>query len=145
SFNTWFASMQIGRSIVGIRAGDAVRLTRLLHKDKEISEIYGFARKQAAPVLLHAAAFEPLISRIALVEPYSSYESIVMNHSYDPTFIPTTVPGAIGAYDLPDLTASLFPRKLLMVGTTDGLGETSNQGAIEKDLAVIKDTYRKNN
>lgn len=145
SFNTWFASLLIGRSIVGIRAGDVVKLTHLLHNDKEISEIYGFARKQAAPVLLHAAAFEPLIARIALEEPYSSYQSIVMNPSYNPTFIPNTVAGAIEAYDLPDIAASLYPRKLLMMGTTDGLGEVSNQIAIEQDLKWIRETYRKYN
>lgn len=145
SFNIWFASMQIGRSIVGIRASDLIKLARLLHKETGIAEIYGFARERAAPVLLHAAAFEPLIERIALVEPYSSYRSIVMNPSYNPVFVPNTVPGALKAYDLPDLAASLYPRKLLIMGTTDGLGETRDQEAIEKDLAVIKATYRKYN
>src|SRR5690606_30646747 len=145
SFNIWFASIQIGRSIVGIRTSDLIKLARLLNADTSIKQVYGVAREQAAPVLLHAAAFEPLIERVALAKPYSSYQSIVMNQWYNPVFIPNTVPGAIGAYDLPDLAASLYPRKLLIMDVTDGLGETGNQQAIEKDMEVIKTTYRNNN
>lgn len=144
SFNIWFASIQIGRSIVGIQAGDLVRLTRMLHEDTAITEIYGFAREQAAPVLLHAAAFEPLIERIALIEPYSSYRSIVMNKSYNPVFIPATVPGAIGVYDLPDLAASLAPRKLMVEGMVDGAGN-HNSSEIAKDQLVIRAGYGKRN
>ncbi len=87
SYNVWFASMLIGRSIVGIRAGDVVRLAGLLKRNNEINEVYGIARREMAPVLLHAAAFDPAITRIALIEPYSSYLSIVMNRYYEPGFI----------------------------------------------------------
>ena len=38
SYNIWYASILMGRSIVGIRAGDVVRLTRLWEKVRGISE-----------------------------------------------------------------------------------------------------------
>jgi hypothetical protein len=142
SYNVWFASMLIGRSIVGIRAGDVVRLTRLLKKTSGINEIYGFARKEMGPVLLYAAAFDSAITRIALIEPYSSYRSIVMNRFYDPNFVYSTVPGALKAYDLPDLAASLAPRKLMMAGITDGYGKNTDAENINKDLAIIKIAYQ---
>jgi hypothetical protein len=142
SFNVWFASMLIGRSIVGIRAGDVVRLTRLLKKTSGINEIYGLARREMAPVLLHAAAFDSAITNIALIEPYSSYRSIVMNRFYNPSFIPGTVPGALKAYDLPDLEASLAPRKLILAGITDGYGKNTDIENINKDLTVIKAAYQ---
>jgi hypothetical protein len=142
SYNVWFASMLIGRSIVGIRAGDVVRLTRLLKKTSGISEVYGFARKEMAPVLLHAAAFDSAITRIALIEPYSSYRSIVMNRFYDPRFLYSTVPGALKAYDLPDLAASLAPRKLMLAGVTDGYGKNTDTENINMDLAIIKIAYQ---
>ena len=142
SHNIWYASMLIGRSIVGIRAGDVVRLTRLLKKNSGISEVYGVARKEMAPVLLHAAAFDPAITRIALIEPYSSYNSIVMNRFYNSAFIHSAVPGALKAYDLPDLAASLSPRKLLMAGVTDGNGKSTDVESINKDLAIIRTAYQ---
>jgi hypothetical protein len=141
SYNLWYTSTLIGRSLVGIRAGDVVRLTKILKKDNQISEVYGVARKEMAPVLLHAAAFDPDISRIALIESYSSYQSIVMNMFYNPKFVHSLVPGALKAYDLPDLAASLAPRKLLMAGVTDGNSNINDLESINKDLDIIKYAY----
>jgi hypothetical protein len=142
SYNLWYTSTLIGRSLVGIRAGDVVRLVRLLNKNYGISDVYGIARKEMSPVLLHAAAFDPAIKRIALIEPYSSYRSIVMNRFYNPKFVHSIVPGALNAYDLPDLAASLAPRKLLMANVTDGNGKRTDVESINKDLNIIKTAYR---
>ena len=145
SYNTWYTSTIIGRSIIGIRASDIVRLTRLLKKRTGIAEVNGIARKEMAPVMLYAAAFEPAILRVALIEPYSSYESIVMNRYYYPGFAQNLVPGALTAYDLSDLAASLAPRKLMMIGTTNGNGDKTDQGSIDKDLGVIITSYQSKN
>ena len=142
SLNIWFCSMLIGRSITGIRAGDVVMLTRLLKEHAGLKEVFGYAKKEMTPVLLHAAAFTPAVSRIALIEPYSSYYSIVMNRYYQPGYIHGAVPGALKAYDLPDLAASLSPRKLLIAGPTDGNGKSLDAENINKDFEVIKSTYR---
>ncbi len=141
SHNLWYASMLIGRSIVGIRASDVVRLARLLEKITGASGVYGVARKEMGPVLLHAAAFEGSISHIALVEPYSSYMSIVMNHFYQSSFIPGVVPGALKEYDLPDLAGCLAPRPLLIAGATDGNGKRADETAINDDIGVIRKAY----
>jgi hypothetical protein len=145
SHNLWYASMLIGRSIVGIRAGDVIKLTRLLKKNSKIIEVYGVASKEMAPVLLHAAAFDMAITRVALIEPYSSYQSIVMNRFYNSAFIHSAVPGALKAYDLPDLAATLAPRRLMMIGVTDGNGKNTDTESINKDLAIIKTAYRSKN
>ncbi|MDO9340328.1 MAG: acetylxylan esterase [Bacteroidales bacterium] len=142
SHNLWYASMLIGRSITGIQAGDVVRLTRLLKKYNEATEIFGFARKEMAPVLLHAAAFTSELTSIVLFEPYSSYLSIVMNRYYNPVFINSTVPAALTAYDLPDLAASLAPRKLFMADVTDGFDNTTDTLNINKDIAIVKAAYQ---
>jgi hypothetical protein len=143
SHNLWYASMLIGRSIVGIRASDAVKLTRLLEKACNVSEIYAVSRKEMAPVILHAAAFDKSIAGIALIEPFSSYMSIVKNHYYISAFIPGVVPGALKEYDLPDVEASLAPRKLLIAGVTDGYGKTTDTEGINEDLAVVKHEYKR--
>jgi hypothetical protein len=145
SYNLWFTSMIIGRSIVGIRAGDVTRLTMLLNKINGISEIYGLARKEMAPVMLYASAFNTDITRIALLDSYSSYESIVMNRFYYPEFVQNLVPGALTAYDIPDLAATLAPRRLLLAGTTDGTGNITDQPGIDRDLGLIKKAYLSKN
>jgi hypothetical protein len=145
SHNLWYASMLIGRSIVGIRAGDVVKLTHLLKKNTDIEEVFGVSRKEMAPVLLHAAVFEPAITRIALIEPYSSYQSIVINRFYNSSFIPGVVPGALTAYDLPDLAASLAPRNLMMAGVTDGFGKITDTASINEDIDIIRNVYKRKN
>ena len=144
SHNLWYASMLIGRSIAGIRASDVVKLAHLLRK-REINEIYAVARKEMAPVILYAAAFDNSISRIALIEPYSSYLSIVRNRFYSSSFIPGVVPGALKAYDLPDIEASFAPGKLLMAGVTDGYGKISDTAGINNDLEIVRNGYKKKN
>ena len=142
SHNLWYASMLIGRSIVGIRSGDIVRLARLLKNNSEIAEIYGIARNEMTPVMLHAAAFDESITRIALLETYVSYQSIAMNRFYDSKFVYSIVPGALTAYDLPDLAACLAPRKLLIAGVTDGNGKSLDPEILGKDLDFIKISYQ---
>lgn len=144
SYNLWFGAMLTGRSIVGIQTGDVIRLVDQLKKDGNIKEVYGLAKKQMAPVLLHAAAFSELISKVALVEPYVSYRSIATIPQYNPDFLHSTVAGSVGVYDLPDLAASLAPKELLLIGVTDGNGSNGSKTDIEKDLNVIKAGYRLN-
>jgi hypothetical protein len=141
NFRNWHASILIGRSILGIQAGDVVRLLHLLKKNMGMNEVYGLARKEMAPILLHVAAFDSAITRIALIEPYYSYRSIVMNRFYTPDFITGTVPAALTAYDLPDLAASLAPRKLLIAGIKDGADNNSDPDSINKDIQALKDMY----
>lgn len=145
SYNVWFASMLVGRSIVGTRASDVVRLAWLLKKDNPVREVYALAKKELSPVLLHAAAFDTSINRIALVEPYTSYRTIVMQRYYYPGFVHSTVPAALTAYDLPDLAASLAPRKLLVVSPTDGEGEWASPDLMDKDFSVIRSSYQSEN
>jgi hypothetical protein len=142
SHNVWYASVLSGRSIVGIRAGDLVGLVRMIKNTDGSAEIYGFAREEMDPVLLHAAAFEPSISRIALIAPFSSYRSMVLNRFYNSSFVSACVPGVLKIYDLPDLAACLAPRRLLIVGATDGNGEQIDYVSIEKDMAIIRSGYQ---
>lgn len=144
SYNIWYTSMLIGRSIVGIQAADVVKLSHLLKKKNDMKEVYGVAREEMSAVLLHAAAFDPGISRVALIKPYSSYRSFIINRFYKSRFVYSLVPGALKAYDLPDLASSLAPAKLLIAGMTDANGQPDNEET-GKDLEVIKNAYIRNN
>lgn len=142
SYNCWFAGLLVGRSITGIQAGDVIRLLHQLQQTTGMREVYGLAKAQMGPVLLHAAAFDKGFSKVALITPYCSYRSVAFNPEYKPAFLHSTVAGSAGIYDLPDLAASLYPRKLLMAGVTDGNGNAGNSTDIEKDLSVVKAVYR---
>jgi hypothetical protein len=143
SYNVWFAAILIGRSIVGVRAGDIARLVRYLEsrEDVDYKDISIIAYREMCPVALHAAAFEDGISKVALIEPLISYRSIVMNRYYDPGLLHATVAGALTVYDLPDLAACIAPRKLLMVDVTDQSKIKAEADLIEKELAITRSAY----
>lgn len=145
SYNIWYVAVLSGRSILGLQAGDVTRLIHVLENMPGIDDLYGIANKGLCPLLLHVAAFNPPVSRIALVEPVTSYRSIVMNRFYDPANIYGSVAGAMQAYDLPDLAASLVPRKLLIINPSDQEGQPANQELIGKDYSFIKNVYATDN
>ena len=125
-----------------MRAADIVRLAGILKKNNHAKEIYGIAKKEMGPALLYAAAFDRSISRVALIDPYVSYRSVVMNSVYKPGFIFGAVPGVLKSFDLPDIEAALAPGKLLIAGITDGNGKLISPENAETDLSVIRSAYR---
>src|SRR5690554_4961832 len=79
SYNMWYNAMLIGRSIVGVQASDVVKLSYSLLRIHGFTDVFGIARGEMSPVLLHAAVFDSVISRVSLIEPYSSYSDFVLN------------------------------------------------------------------
>lgn len=143
SYNVWFESILIARSIVGVRAGDVVRLVKYLQdrEDIDADNISAVARGEMCPVLLHAAAFEDSIRRAALVEPFISYSSIAMNEYYSPRLIPATVAGALTAYDLADIAACIAPRELSMINVVDHNKEKASAEIVEQELSIARSAY----
>jgi hypothetical protein len=107
SYNLWFESILIGRSIVGLDAGDANRLVAVLQEKEGATEVKGLAKGEMSSVLLHAANFNPAISSVALVDPMRSYRGLVDSFRYPTKAVNYTVAGALKHYDLPDLLENL--------------------------------------
>lgn len=143
NYTPWFGSILIGRSILGIRASDVVKLAKILKKQNgPTSKIYGVAKEEMCAILQHSAALYKSIVKIALIKPFHSYSTFALNRFYSPKLIHSLVPGAIKKYDLPDLTSTLAPRKLLMVDITDFKGDLINIKKIESSIALIKKAYQ---
>ncbi len=143
SHNLWYASMLVGRSITGVQAGDVTKLALLLKRDEDVAEVTGFARQGMVPVLLHSALLSDAIGSMILVNPYSSFIAVAAERFYNPFFIMSCVPGALKKYDLPYLEASFAPRRLVIAGSVDGKNTTAGQAIIDKDLNIVKASYKK--
>ncbi len=118
----------IGRSVVGIQAGDIVRTVNFLKTRDNVDEekIGAFAFDEMCLPLIHAAAFDESIKNIGLSGSLISYRSVVMNQSYKVDIIKRSedywhpievdfasgIAGVLTAYDLPDLIGSIAPRKV---------------------------------
>lgn len=143
SYNLWFGSILVNQSIVAWQAADIIKMVRVIQRRENVEEVYAIARGALTPVLLHAAAFEPQIVRIALVNPLISYRSLVDNQYYQPYWVPSSVAGALTAYDLPDLAAVLVPRQLIMIDVQDQQGLAAAE-ALENTLSVVQSAYADN-
>jgi hypothetical protein len=143
NYNYWFAAIQIGRSLTGIRAGDVVRTVNYLkgRADADVTRLAAVSRGEMSVVLLHAAALNQSIKQVALVEPLLSWSSIVLNEYYAPKYAPHAVAGALGRYDLPDLACALAPRKLLALGPVDEMGRPARSESIDAEFATARAAY----
>jgi len=135
SYNLLFAALQIGRSITGLHAGDVNRLISTVTSKigAEAEETTLLASGALTPAALHAAAYNLNISNVILIEPLISYESIVMNKNYDSVWVHSMVAGALMAYDLPDLAATIAPRRLLFINPVNENSEiVKNTGDLNR-------------
>ncbi|MEN8229653.1 MAG: acetylxylan esterase [Bacteroidota bacterium] len=147
-YSNFFASVQLGRSLVGIHAGDIQRVITFLKQDKRIKAetILAIAQGETqCASLLHAAAFESEFSKIALIDPLISYRSVVMNRFYKSTILLPFVPGALTAYDLPDLAAIVAPNRLMIVNVRDQMGSIASKKMINTDFKVVESAFSASN
>ncbi len=146
SYGSFYLSLMTGRSIVGIQAGDVIRVVNFLKSwtDIDHNKINAVAFDEMGITLLYAAAFDNSIRYITLISPLISYRSVVMNKYYDTGLSKYFVAGALTGYDLPDLAASLTPRELKLVNITDSKRELIDPEE-DNDIIIIKAAYTENN
>ncbi len=137
-----FLGVQTGRTIVGIRAEEIIRCVRFLadHRDVSGAGICALAFGEMAIPLLHAAVADEAVKEIALIEPPTSYQSVVTSRFY--TLDPASLIGnVLTAYDLPDLMACLAPRNLLITNPVDALGKPAPGALVTESSKIVRRAY----
>jgi len=144
SYNLWFLAIQIKRSLTGIQAGDVNRLIDCIKRRPDVNthRIAAVAKSEKCPVLAHAAVFNPDIYKIVLLEPLASFRLLVTHQYYMPRFIPSSVAGSIGHYDLPDLYAAIAPRQLLLINVVDQIGQLLDANETETEFSFVYAAYK---
>ncbi|MDF9798410.1 gas vesicle protein [Catalinimonas alkaloidigena] len=142
SYNQWFASILLNQSIVARQAADMVRMAQYVQEENPEVALSAIAHSTLAPALLHAAAFEPAIGSIALVDPLISYASLVNHENYDPEWVPASVVGSVNGYDLADLAATLGSGKLLMINPQNHLSEAVSADEFEEEWSFVRGFYQ---
>ncbi|WP_375583332.1 acetylxylan esterase [Cyclobacterium xiamenense] len=120
SYNHWFGSILIGRSLVGLHAGDANRLAQVLREASGEETIRGLAKGAMSAVLLHAANYSDAYESIALIDPMVSYRELVERRDYDTSLVPYAVANSLPYYDLPDLLENLAEKRPLVIHGNSG-------------------------
>ncbi len=146
NYGTNYLAYLIGRSIVGIQAGDVNRVANFLQNrsDMDPKNISAVAFDEMGPTILHAATFNNKIDRVTLIGSLSSYQTITMNKFYNTNLTKSFVAGALEAYDLPDLAAGLAPGKLTLINMKDGEGNIIDIKE-NSDMEFIQSAWKEKN
>ncbi|MEX1241267.1 MAG: alpha/beta hydrolase family protein [Cyclobacteriaceae bacterium] len=157
-----YMGVLIGRSVVGIQAGDIVRMVNYLKTRPDIDpeKIGAIARGTMCLPLIHAAAFDPSIDNVTLVGSLISYRSVAMNrfyriglterpgggvhHPYEVDFT-WGIANVLTGYDLPDLIGSISPRKIVLAGLTDQMLQPATKEVIDQDMQFPLAAYSSKN
>jgi dienelactone hydrolase len=144
SADAWEMAMLVGRSLVAVRAGDIARLVNVLkaRSDVDSRQIVGAAVGELGAELIHAAAFLPEISRLVLLDPLISYQSLLEEEYYERRFADGIVPRALTAYDLCDLAGTLAPRPMLISNSKEIRDNPVRWVNTQRALAVIRTAYQ---
>ena len=142
-FRDAMTALLVGKTMVGMRALDITRAVDLLsaRRDVDREKIYVYGKKGGAVPALYAAVLDRRIRKVVLEDMLSSYESVVENKIHR-RVLESVVPGALKFYDLPDLAATLAPRKLSIVSGTDPLGHELPANTVRKEYSRAVEAYR---
>jgi cephalosporin-C deacetylase-like acetyl esterase len=142
-FRDAMTALLVGRTMVGMRALDITRGVDLLSAREDIDrdKIYAYGKKGGSVPALYAAVLDRRIRKVVLEGVLSSYESVVENKIHRQVF-ESVVPGALKFYDLPDLVATLAPRKVSIVSGADPVGHELPANAVRKEYSHAVEAYR---
>lgn len=157
-YSSGYSAVIIARSVIGIQAGDIIRVVDYLKScdNVDAKKIGAIGINEMCLPLIHAAAFDHSISTIELVGSPVSYRSIAMNRIYKIGLTPTGnkgighpyevnfswgIAGILTAYDLPDLIACMAPRKVVLVNLKDQTLESASTDLIKQDMTFPRSVY----
>jgi dienelactone hydrolase len=153
-----YTAVLIGRSLVGVQAGDIIRVLNYLKTLPAVDpkQIGAIAFNETCLPLMHAAAFDESINTVTLISPLVSYRNVVMNRLYKigNTKRPTGnywhpvevdfnwgVPSVLTGYDLPDLIAAMAPRKVVMADIRNSMLQPASPEVIDEELKFPRAAY----
>ncbi|MGE0128299.1 MAG: alpha/beta hydrolase family protein [Blastocatellales bacterium] len=141
-FESAMTAMLMGKTLVGLRAQDVIRAVDALaaRGDVEIESLAAFGKGDAAVVLLHAAALDDRIRSVTVEEMLVSYHSVVAWKIHQRVF-ESIVPAALAHYDLPDLAASLAPRKLRIINAVNPRGQRMETQQVKREYEAAQKAF----
>jgi len=123
----WLA-MMTGKPLVGLGIEDLLAALDVLDGQHLLGAgCIGFSKGITGIDLLHAAALDTRLGEVIVEGGLTSYEAVARAPIHRRVMV-GVVPGVLGRYDLPDLAASLAPRRLSLVGMRAPAGEQVFEG-----------------
>ncbi len=142
-FESAMTLMLSGKTLVALRARDIVRGVDVLAGREEVDRerIFGAGVEGGGISLLHAAAMDQRIRKVALERTLLSYESVV-DHKIHRNVFEDVIPGVLKVYDLPALGRIVSPRGMTIVDAANPVGQRVPVADVQKLYGNAKVSWR---
>jgi cephalosporin-C deacetylase-like acetyl esterase len=131
-----WANLVLGNSVIRQRVWDIVRTLDYLasRSDVDASQIRVIGQEGAGLAALMAAVLDTRVRSILLTRTVVSYMSVVQSTDYS---LPLDwfVPGILRHFDVPDLSAAVYPRPAWIVDAVDAAGTTLTEQEVRQHYA----------
>ncbi len=117
-----WASLILGRSLLGQRTTDILRIAQALAVEYPGAAVTLAARDKMTVPALCAAALEPRIARLYLAGHLVSWRALLAGEMYTHPFA-NFIPNVLRATDLPQIARSLAPRPVTVAGAVNASGD----------------------
>ncbi len=132
----------VGKTLVGLRADDVIRVVNWLASRSEIDRnsitIYG--KGALGMVALHAAAVDTRITRVIAENTLVSYRT-ALDAPLHKNLSEITIPGVLQHYDVSDLLEAIAPRDVKLLNPVDAIGQPVRASA-NKNTHVLRRGFR---
>jgi cephalosporin-C deacetylase-like acetyl esterase len=127
----------VGRTLVGIRADDALRALDWLRarSDVDASRLTIYGNGALGMAALDAAVLDTRIARVVEENSLSSYRSIV-DVPLHRNVSEVVIPGVLRQFDVADLLRALAPRPAVVVDPVDGAGAPVSEAEFRQSLGT---------
>jgi hypothetical protein len=135
-------AMLVGRTLVGLRADDALRALEWLlsRQDVDTSDVTVYGSGPLGVVALHVAALDRRVGHVMLDGTILSWRQIVEQPVHrDASQV--IVPNALREYDLPDLATAIAPRKVTILNPVDAMGNAMRRDEARKGLGTAAHSH----
>jgi cephalosporin-C deacetylase-like acetyl esterase len=141
-FKSAMTGLLLDEPLVGLRVVDVVRGLDVLaaRTDVDASKLSVTGRGSATVVVLHAAVLDDRIADVTLDRMLVTYASVFESDVHRNVF-QSIVPGALPAYDFPELVASLAPRPVRILTALDARGVRMDTAEVERRYAAARAAY----
>lgn len=133
-----WASLILGKPLVGQRVTDILAIVQGLRARQDLKEkpVFIAARGFLAVPALFAAAVEPAVGGLYLAGGLVSFADITATEDYNQPF-GNFVPNLLLHTDLPQLAASLAPRRIVLGGLVNGAGHRLAPEEVRKQYGEV--------
>ena len=131
-----WANLIQGNSVIGQRVWDVVRTLDYLSSrpDVDASQIRVIGQEEAGLAVLMATVVDQRIRSILLARMLVSYMSVVQSTDYSLS-LDWFVPGILRHFDVPDLSAAIYPRSVWVVDAVDAPGRALTAQEVRQSWA----------